>query len=159
VHVADRVADDQRADAADDQHHEHAQRVEQDRQPEVEVTGAEPRPHSREEVAMRRVLAEQADERDDGAGERDERRRRRDPAGDPSGDAHPGERDHEHRRERREEAEPGGDDHPRSALSLSTSRSSLRRDIATMSPRPTTTSDAATAITAIANTWPEASPL
>src|SRR3954451_11426588 len=48
--------------------------------------------------------------------------------------------------------------HPRSVLSLSTSSSRLRRPIATIRPRPTTTSEAAIAITAIANTWPSSWP-
>src|SRR5919204_2291834 len=48
--------------------------------------------------------------------------------------------------------------YPRSVLSLSTSSSMWRRPSATIMPRPTTTSDAATAITAIANTWPSSWP-
>src|SRR5512146_880907 len=48
--------------------------------------------------------------------------------------------------------------HPLSVVSLSTSSSTLRRPMATISPRPTTTSEAATAITAIANTWPSSCP-
>ena len=47
---------------------------------------------------------------------------------------------------------------PRSVRSLSTSSSMLRRPIATIRPRPTTTSEAATAITAIAKTWPSSCP-
>src|SRR5262249_16889698 len=48
--------------------------------------------------------------------------------------------------------------YPLSVRSLSTSRSMLRRPIATIRPSPTTTSDAATAITEIANTWPSSCP-
>src|SRR6266496_3416941 len=81
-----------------------------------------------------------------------------DPAGRATGDAHSRERDRERRREGREQADPGGDDHPRSVCSRSTSSARRRRDIATISPSPTTTSDAATAMTAMANTWPDPSP-
>src|SRR5205085_8412122 len=68
------------------------------------------------------------------------------------------ERDRHRTGERRDQADPGGDRHPRRKESLSTSRSSRRRASATIRPRPTTTSDAATAITASAKIWPLASP-
>src|SRR5205814_768837 len=48
--------------------------------------------------------------------------------------------------------------HPRSPVSWSTSSSSRRRPIATISPRPTTTSDAATAMTASAKICPSPPP-
>src|SRR5436305_8435144 len=48
--------------------------------------------------------------------------------------------------------------YPRSVLSLSTSSSTFRRPKATIRPRPTTTSEAATAITEIAKIWPPSPP-
>src|SRR5262249_51802876 len=120
--------------------------------------GAEPRVTGRKVMPLDRVLVEELHERDHRAHEGDRRGRRRDPAGDARRNAHAAERDHERRRERREQADPGGRDHPRRVCSLSTSSGSRRRDIATISPRPTTTSDAATAITAIAKICPAPSP-
>src|SRR5207248_5356021 len=73
-------------------------------------------------------------------------------------DAGSQQRDQERRGERRDEADPGGDDHPRRMESLSTSRSRRLRAIATIRPSPTTTSEAATAITASAKIWPLDSP-
>ena len=47
VHVADRVGDDQRADAGDDQHHHHAQLVGEQREAELVAACREPRPGAR----------------------------------------------------------------------------------------------------------------
>ena len=52
VHVADRVADDERADPGDDQHHEDRERVDEDAQADVEVARREPRPGGRELRAL-----------------------------------------------------------------------------------------------------------
>src|SRR5215210_7570693 len=66
-----------------------------------------------------------------------------------------GDRDQQQAGERREQADPGGGGHqPRSRLSRSTSSSRPLRDMATMRPRPTTTSEAATAMTVSAKIWP-----
>src|SRR5262249_21938698 len=97
-------------------------------------------------------------EGDDRRDERGERRGRRDVARRAPRDPHAGGGDRERGGERQREADPGGRIHPRSVLSLSTSSSTCRRPIATIRPRPTTNSDAATAITAIANTWPSSCP-
>src|SRR5205085_5204234 len=86
--------------------------------------------------------------------ERDEGREGGEVAGAAARDPVPEERDQEGRAERREQADPGGDDHPRSVRSLSTSRSRFRREMATIRPRPTTTSEAATAMTASAKICP-----
>ena len=60
---------------------------------------------------------------------------------------------------RREQADPGERLHQfRSPVMRSTSRSALRRATATTRPRPTTTSEAATAITTSANTCPDCWP-
>src|SRR5207248_9826278 len=90
--------------------------------------------------------------------ERDRDRGRRDVAGSAPRQARAPERDRDRGGERREEADPAGDDQPRSVLNRSTSRSSLRRAIATISPSPTTTSEAATAITVSAKICPSPRP-
>src|SRR6185312_5393955 len=90
--------------------------------------------------------------------ERGEHRSRGGVGSRPARDARPEESDQQRSGERRGEADPGGDDHPRRKLSLSTSRSMRFWAIATIRPRPTTTSAAATAITARAKIWPLASP-
>src|SRR5207244_9166251 len=66
---------------------------------------------------------------------------RSDVAGGAARDARARERDRERAREREEEADPGGDGHPRRVESLSTSSSRFFRAIATIRPRPTTTSE------------------
>ena len=82
VHVADRVGDDQRADAGDDQHHHHAQLV--DEQREAEVVLARPTSHVHDVVTCARDAGSSphiVEERDDGGDERAHRRQRRDVAG------------------------------------------------------------------------------
>src|SRR5205823_2799569 len=111
-----------------------------------------------EMVAVGRVLAEQSSEGRERTAERDEARGRRDVAGDDTRQARAAERDQDRTDERREQADPGTRDHPLRLFSRSTSRGTLRRFNATTRPSPTTTSDAATAITAIANTCPSARP-
>src|SRR5689334_12002809 len=96
----------------------------------------------------------QPEERPDRPGERDEDGERREPACGAARDASPGERDRERAGQGRREAEPRSWDHPRSSDNWSTSRARLRRWIATTRPRPTHTSEAATAITASAKIWP-----
>ena len=69
VHVADRVADDQRADAGDDQHHEDRQLVDVDLQAEVEVAGGEPAPRGGRLRTFRLVAREHLHEAPDGSDE------------------------------------------------------------------------------------------
>ena len=133
----------------------------EDREAEVVLAGAEPRPRGREVVALRSASSERsfANATTAATNETAVDAVAIQPAVAPR-DAHAGERDRERRRERREQADPGGGDHSARASAAGRRRAARRRrDIATISPRPTTTSDAATAITAIANTWPEPSPL
>ena len=91
IHVADRVEDDQPTDAADDQHHHRAQRVDEQLQADAEMSRLEPRPGCRDLAArvvagqraqacrlLRRVHAEEGPDR---AAEGDEDARRRDPGG------------------------------------------------------------------------------
>src|SRR6185437_14081389 len=98
--------------------------------------------------ARRRVLAEHADELADRRREGDEREQRAGPGRRLARDPRAGQRERSHAGERREQADPGERLHQwRNPVSRSTSRSPLRRATATTMPRPTTTSDAATAIT------------
>src|SRR5262249_4536344 len=158
-HVPDRVEDDQPAHPRDDQHHHERERVDEDLEADVEVPGDEPRVERRRVLAIGRVLGPDLEERPDCPAECDESRERRDDAGRPPRDHVAGERDQERRGERGEEADPGtGDGHPRSTLAWSTSRATRRLAIATMSPSPTATSPAATAMTASAKIWPLRSP-
>src|SRR3954451_13283473 len=60
--------------------------------------------------------------------------------------------------EREDEPGPGGCAHPRSSRRSSTLSGSRRRNMATIRPRPTTTSHAATTMTISANTCPSALP-
>ena len=154
VHVADRVEDDQAAHAGDDQHHRDRERVDEQRQPYLEVACGEPGPRGRDRLALLRFAAQQADERRDRAAEGGEDGEGRDPAGRAPRDRTAEERDRQRSCQGREQAQPGAEDHPLSTRSRSTSRSRRLRAIATISPRPTTTSDAATAITASAKTCP-----
>src|SRR5262249_9602042 len=139
-------------------HHEHRELIGQDREPEAVLAGREPRPRRRVVRALLRRVAEHDDEGDDRGDERGHRRRGRDVAGLAARDAAARERDRRRRRQRKQQAGPGGAVHPRSVRSLSTSRSMLRRPIATIIPRPTTTSEAAIAMTAIAKTCPSSCP-
>ena len=127
VHVADRVADDERADAGDDQHHEDRERVDEDAQADVEVAGREPGPGSREMRSLLRLLAQDREERDRRSDERRRHGQGCEVAGCPARPAGAAEGDRDGGAERREEADPGGGDHPRSVDSLSTSSSSFRR--------------------------------
>src|SRR5213076_1524591 len=104
------------------------------------------------------LVAEQERERDQRGDEGDQDRGRREIPGAAARQPRAPDRDRQGGDQRREEADPGGDDQPRSVLSRSTSRSSLRRAIATIRPRPTTTSEAATAITASAKICPSPFP-
>ena len=91
------------------------------------------------------------------AGEDRERRR---PGHEAPRDARPDgdvEAEAEERREQHEPAVVGGV-HPCRLRSSSTSSGAPRRASATISPRPTTTSAAATAITVSASTWPSLPP-
>src|SRR5205823_9327591 len=105
-----------------------------------------------------RVFAEHGDEGDGGGDEGAHRRQRRDVPGEATRDLRAGTRDEHGRRERQQETDPGRGLHPRSVLSLSTSSSTLRRPRATIRPRPTTTSDAATAMTERAKICPSSRP-
>ena len=62
VHVADRVADDQGADAGDDQHHQDRQRVDEQAEADVEVSDREPSPGGRQ---MRALVVRLADDREE----------------------------------------------------------------------------------------------
>ncbi len=110
VHVADRVGDDQRADAGDDEHHEHRERVDEDAQPEVELARREPAPERRIVRAVRRRVAEQERERDHGRHEGNGDGGRREVAGAAASDAVAGERDRQRRAQGRQQAGPGRDD-------------------------------------------------
>src|SRR6202000_905408 len=92
--------------------------------------------------------------------EGEEDRRGADDPGEAPGGLAVAERDRDRAEQREEEDEPGpaGGGHPRSSFRLSTSSGSLRRKIATIRPRPTTTSQAAITLTPRAKTWPWALP-
>jgi hypothetical protein len=115
-HVAHRVPDDEPADTRDDEHHRARQRVEEDLELDLEVARLEPGVGGRKVLAVAVTFRPEPEEGDQRAGERDERRQRRDPAGRTPGDAPARERDPDRSGERREETDPGADDHPRSAL-------------------------------------------
>src|SRR5579859_3584526 len=107
--------------------------------------------------ARARGLAEHLGKRDKRSSEREPRSRRREETRPAARDALAANSDQRRRGQRREQRDPGGGidrSHPRNVRSLSTSSASWRRPIATINPSPTTTSDAATAMTAIAKTWP-----
>jgi hypothetical protein len=111
AHVADRIGQDQEADARDDEHLEHGQRVDEDLDAEAQIAGGEPRPDGRRVRALLRVLAEEENERDDRGHERDEGRPRGDVTGDAWRDARPGERDRDDARGGCDERDPRGLDH------------------------------------------------
>src|SRR5205814_3783174 len=159
VHVADRVPDDQCADAADDQHHEDGERIDEDLEARLVRAAGDPGPGRRQDLALRAVAPEQPDERRDRAPEGDETGGRREKARRPSRHTHAAERDQASGDERGQQADPGAVDHqPRSVLRRATSSVTRLRFSATTKPRPTTTSDAATAMTANAKIWPPPSP-
>ena len=81
VHVADRVGDDQEPDPGDDQHHEDAQRVDQDPQADVECPRVQPLPGGRSVGTLVGRLGPELGEHDDRRGERAEHRSRREVAG------------------------------------------------------------------------------
>src|SRR6266508_3750791 len=111
VHVADRVSDDQRSDAGDNQHHEDGERVDHDLEAGSVGAAGDPCPRRRDDAALFAVASEQPDEGRDGAAEGHEARQRREVARAAAGDALSGERDQSCGRERREEADPGAVDH------------------------------------------------
>jgi hypothetical protein len=80
-HVLGRVEDDQRADAGDHQHHQHAQRVDQDRQVDRQVAHLDPLPEAVDAGPRALVAAELDDEDRDRAGERAGHRADRNQAG------------------------------------------------------------------------------
>ena len=154
-HVGERVEVDQGRDPRDHQAHEDRERVDEDAELDVEPGGVRVAIERVDELAVVDRVIEQRDQGADraGKGERDR------------GGAHPGRRlaregcasegDHQAPREREGEHEPGpgGRRHqPRSSRISSTSRAILRRNMATISPSPTTTSQAATTMTTSANT-------
>src|SRR5580765_7590038 len=147
VHVTDRVEDDQPADAADDQHHHGAERVDQQLEVDTEIAAREPGPGARV-LAVMAALGVQVEESPDGAAEGDEDTGGRKPGGSAACELRPAKEDENRRHERREETDPPPVGHPRNSESRSTSSGSFLRLIATTRPRPTQTSDAATAITA-----------
>ena len=106
VHVADRVEDDQAADAGDDEHHHDRHGVDQDRHPHMEGATSQPRVGGRELAAVGGAPAPHAEERDERTGEPDEDRERPQIGGCAARDRRPGERDGERTRERCEQADP-----------------------------------------------------
>ena len=153
VHVADRVGDDQRADAGDDQHHEHRELVDVQREPEVEVPGRQPAPCRRRLPPEGDGAGKHLEEDDESCDERPCDGHRRDQRGRAARNGRSEQRDQRTRwraagegrsRQRRSFA------HPWSEVSRSVSSASWRLAMATISPRPMTTSEAATAITASA---------
>src|SRR4051794_24414207 len=96
-------------------------------------------------------FAEQADQGGDAAEEGEADRQSANRPGDLGRQRLEPDRDHDRADEREEQDQPGPSSrrHPRSSLRASTSSGSLRRKIATISPSPTTTSQAATTITTI----------
>src|ERR1700761_7782784 len=111
-------------------------------------------------MAARRVFAEQLDQRQDPADEGEADRGGADDPGSPPRGFAEAQRDQDRagQREEQDQPAPGGGAHPRRLRRSSTSSGSLRRKIATIRPRPTTTSQAATTITTRAKTWPWALP-
>jgi hypothetical protein len=73
VHVTDRVGEDEEADAADDEHHEDGQRVDQNLGADAKVACREPRPGGGELGALLRLAAEQVEEDRERADEGEER--------------------------------------------------------------------------------------
>jgi hypothetical protein len=111
AHVADRVGQDQEADARDDEHLEHGQRVDEDLDAEAEVPRGKPGPDGRRVRALLRVLAQEENERDDRGDERDKGRPGGDVTGDAWRDARTGERDQDDAHRGCDERDPGGLDH------------------------------------------------
>jgi hypothetical protein len=110
-HVAHRVPDDETAHARDDQHHRARERVEQDLQLDLEVARLEPCVRGGDDLAVAVAFGPEPDERDERAGEGEERRERRDPARRASRDAPARERDRHGSRQGRGQADPGARDH------------------------------------------------
>src|SRR4029078_12887237 len=148
-----RVKDDQPADAADDQHHHRAERVDEQLQADVEVARLEPRPRGGDLPVVPRGAAH-AEEGPDRAAEGDEHTGRRDPGGCGPGEPRPPQQDQDRADEPREQADPRSSGHPRSSERVSTSSERSRRFSATTRPSPTQTSEATTANTESAKTWP-----
>ena len=106
VHVADRVADDQRADTGDDEHHEDRERVDEQGQADLEVAGREPRPGRGQVRALLGRVAEDREERKGSGDERDGDGQRREVAARAARQAVAAERDQHGCRERREAGRP-----------------------------------------------------
>src|SRR5919197_1781427 len=134
--------------------------VDEDAEPDVDAGAVRVVEQRRAGVARFGRAVLEAERRPDRAGERRQDHRRRDPARLATAPHAPAERDGDRSRQREREHEPapGGRRHPRSSDNSSTSSGSRRRKIATMIPRPTTTSHAATTITTRAKIWPSALP-
>src|SRR5919109_125241 len=74
VHVADRVGDDQEADPGNDEHHEGAERVDEDGEADLEVAGAQPRPEGRDLFPLLLGPAGEGEEADERRQKRDANR-------------------------------------------------------------------------------------
>ena len=136
VHVAERVADDERADAGDDEHHEDGELIDVDLEAEVEVAGREPAPRRRGLRTLGLVAREHLEEAPDGGGERAGHRRCRDQTRCTAGDRVAEQRDRECPGEREKEADPAGGDHPRRVVSRSVSSATWRRAMADDEAQP-----------------------
>ncbi len=157
AHVGDRVDVDQERHAADHQAHEHRQRVDEDRHVDLEVARRRVGPGRVDQrpcvLGLVLQLYERADRGEEGAQDRAARDPTREPRRQPAG-TQPAEADQERagQRERQDQPAVRSGAHPRSSDISSTSIGSRLRYIATMIPRPITTSQAAITITISANT-------
>ncbi len=128
LHVADRVEVDQRRDPRDHEDHVDRQRVDEDRQLRVDAGRDGVVPQRGDELAVRRGVALQRDQRRDRRGERERDHQRADRAGRAAREASVAQPDDGRPRQREGENEPAERGrHPCSSLSSSTSIGSLRR--------------------------------
>ena len=111
VHVADRVGEDEEADAGDDQHHEDRERIDQDLGAEAQVARGQPGPGSRHLRAFLGLAAEQLEEDGEGAEEREAGRGGGDHPRAEARDPAAQERDHHDGNRGREQRRPGEDVH------------------------------------------------
>ncbi len=108
LHVADRVGDDQRADARDDEHHHQRQWIDEQVQLDLERVRLDQAEGCRDRPPVACRVAERGQESGHGRGKGDQRRRGGQVAGGAARHAVSAQGDREHRGQRSEQANPGG---------------------------------------------------
>src|SRR5712692_7883575 len=149
VHVADRVGDDQPADARDDEAHEDREVVDQDVERHVEGTALDPGPVG--EVTRRAVEEKRERHHERGPDDAWAHDLRHDPRQPP---APAGEQDRAGGGEEQDQQRKLARAHPLSSLRSSMSSASRWRKMSTRIASPTTASAAATVMDMSANSWP-----